>query len=218
MNYYRTKVFWDMEFTGLHQNTTLISIGLVAKVMLDIRFYAELIDYDETQVDDWIEEHVIGNLRFNDREPFIEKIKNTSFQDRNKPGQYSVEMKGTKEQVAEELEKWFYALMNTTEDDIDSPLIEMWSDCLAYDWMLFNQLWGHAFNIPKIIYYIPFDICTLFNTCGIDPDISREEYADVTEIEFKHNAEFDAEIIKRCHNKLMVESYKDCRTGTQVKY
>ena len=40
--------------------------------------------------------------------------------------------------------------------------VEIWSDCLSYDWVLFNQIWGHAnFNIPKAIYYIPltFALC-----------------------------------------------------------
>jgi uncharacterized protein YprB with RNaseH-like and TPR domain len=35
-----TKLFLDTEFTGLHQNTTLISIGLIADT--GDTFYAEL--------------------------------------------------------------------------------------------------------------------------------------------------------------------------------
>ena len=30
--------------------------------------------------------------------------------------------------------------------------VEIWSDCLAYDWVLFNQIFGHAFNIPNNVY------------------------------------------------------------------
>jgi hypothetical protein len=55
-----TKVFFDTEFTGLHQGTTLISIGLVAET--GETFYAELSDYDQTQVDDWLRENVISKL------------------------------------------------------------------------------------------------------------------------------------------------------------
>lgn len=56
------KVFFDTEFTGLHKDTTLISIGAISE---DGRtFYAELNDYDESQVDDWIRENVINNLQF----------------------------------------------------------------------------------------------------------------------------------------------------------
>ena len=35
-----TKIFFDTEFTGLHQKTTLISIGLIAET--GETFYAEL--------------------------------------------------------------------------------------------------------------------------------------------------------------------------------
>jgi hypothetical protein len=81
----------------------------------------------------------------------------------------------------------------------------MWSDCLAYDWVLFNEMWGHAFDVPKLIYYIPFDICTLFKIKGIDPDISREEFAENKpdgKLQ-KHNSLWDAMIIKMCYEKLM---------------
>lgn len=54
------KIFFDTEFTGLHQNTTLISIGLVSDE--GERFYAELTDYDETQCDDWITKNVLDHL------------------------------------------------------------------------------------------------------------------------------------------------------------
>lgn len=79
--------------------------------------------------------------------------------------------------------------------------VEMWSDCLAYDWVLFCQLWGGAFGVPKKIYYIPFDICTVMKIKGVDPDINREEYAKMTGV--KHNALHDARVIKKCYEKLM---------------
>ena len=81
--------------------------------------------------------------------------------------------------------------------------VEIWSDCLAYDWVLFNNLFGHAFNIPENVYYIPFDLCTLFKTKGIDPDINREEFAGMTEGAEKHNALWDAKVIKACVEKLL---------------
>ena len=44
------KIFLDTEFTGLHQYTSLLSIGLVDE---DGRhFYAEISDYDFTQMDE----------------------------------------------------------------------------------------------------------------------------------------------------------------------
>lgn len=174
------KVFFDTEFTGLHKNTTLISIGCVAE---DGRaFYAELTDYDKSQVDDWIQENVIDNLLFNDPDWQFGSIN---------LGLEELHFKGSKKQVAEILQMW----LNRIEK------VEMWSDCLSYDWVLFNDLFGHAFNIPENVHYIPFDICTLFKVKGIDPDINREEFAGIEGK--KHNALHDARVIKACYDKLM---------------
>ena len=62
------------------------------------------------------------------------------------------------------------------------------------------------FNIPKNVYYMPFDICTLFNVVGYYPDISREKYIGSTsEIHQKHNALYDAQVIKKCYYSLVKE-------------
>lgn len=183
-----TKVFFDTEFTGLHQNTTLISIGLISDC--GKTFYAELTDYDQSQVDDWIRENVISKLKYNGMFQILEGTKE------------NVSYKSTTENVKEKLTDW----LNQFEK------VEIWSDCLSYDWVLFNQIFGHAFNIPKNVYFIPFDICTLFKLKGIDPDISREKFGCgglYTEMP-KHNALWDAEVIKMCYEKLM----KDENTNT----
>ena len=209
------KVFFDTEFTGLHQNTTLISIGLVSE---DGRtFYAEFNDYDETQVDDWLRDNVITKLRFS--EPPEGEMEHWSW------SKQSVEMRGDSKTIARYLEDWFQELLsgpvswvdyNGNEPErIEEPSIELWSDCLSYDFVLFNQLWGHAFNIPKCVYYIPFDICTMFKTQGIDPDINREQFANNIDLENdeveKHNALWDAKVIKQCYINLVNDPYVEIR-------
>jgi len=176
------RIFFDTEFTGLHKDTTLISIGCIVED--EKTFYAECLDYDKTQIDDWLQENIINNLKFNNVE--IQKETLGSF-----------EMCGNVSNIAEELKKWLAKYSNC----------EMWSDCLAYDWVLFNHLYGHAFDIPKNVYYIPFDICTLFKVKNIDPDINREEFVKELILNKdniqKHNALWDAEVIKMCYEKLM---------------
>ena len=54
------KVFFDTEFTGLHKDTTLISIGMVDENGRSL--YIEFNDYDKSQVDDWIRKNVIAHL------------------------------------------------------------------------------------------------------------------------------------------------------------
>ena len=193
----KTKVFFDTEFTGLHQNTTLISIGLISDC--GKTFYAELTDYDETQINDWLKENVINNLILSDLEHGL----------LGKCNLHKVEFKGSKIFLRELLKSWFAQFKQ----------VEIWSDCLSYDWVLFNQIFGHAFNIPKNVYYIPFDICTLFQVKGIDPDISREKFCTDSFSENgeplffddignmiknqKHNALWDAKIIQECFNRLV---------------
>jgi len=173
------KIFFDTEFTGLHQNTSLISIGLVAES--GEIFYAELTDYDTAQVDDWVRDNVINNLWISESD-----LEN----------QDEVHVKGDLALVRSELEKWL--------SQFDQ--VEFWSDCLSYDWVLFCQIFGHAFKIPKNVYYIPFDICTLFKAKGIDPDVQREKFAFgeylIEMKDQKHNALWDAKVIKACYEKL----------------
>ncbi len=190
-----TNVFFDTEFTGLHKNTTLISIGFIADS--GETFYAELTDYDPTQVDKWIEENVINKLIMKSSKEIDKHSKN-----------YSIQLKCNQIELRTELEKWFSQFYKC----------EMWSDCLSYDWILFNQIFGHAFNIPKNIYYIPFDICTLFKERGIDPDINREEFSCSNE-KLKHNSLWDARVIKKCYEKLKnLEMKENIKPLTLVKY
>lgn len=171
------KVFFDLEFTGLHQKTTLISIGCVSEDGQE--FYLELTDYDASQLDDWLRTNVIAHL-WHETKPIPIQPDNRWYVKSNRAG------------VADELRWWL--------SQWDS--VEMWSDCLAYDWVLFCELFGGAFGIPKNVYYIPFDLATLLKLKGIDPDIGREEYAGVTD-GIKHNALWDALVIKACYEKAM---------------
>ena len=178
-----TKVFLDTEFTGLHQQTTLVSIGMVSEC--GKTFYAEFNNYDLNQIDQWLQENVIDNLTLNGYD--IDKDYH--------PYSDSVEYFGSTEEIEGAIGHWLHQF----------DKVEIWSDCLAYDWVLFNQIWGHAFKIPDHVYYIPFDICTVMKIKGVDPDISRESYADMDgDVDgAKHNALWDAQVIRKCYEKLM---------------
>lgn len=156
------RIFFDTEFTGLHQNTTLISIGIVDEDGRE--FYAEMTDYDKEQLDPWISENVIANLT------------------------------GANQVTTPELK------MQLTEWLSTYDTVEVWSDCLAYDWVLFDAIFGGAFNKPQNVYYIPFDLCTLMKLKDIDPDVNREEFAAMSGS--KHNSLHDAKVIKACYEKL----------------
>jgi len=175
------KIFFDMEFTGLHQKTTPISIGCISED--NKTFYGEFNDYDKKQINSWLQKNVMRNLMFDE-----------SFQYRHING--CGEVKNNLLHVKANLGMW---LQSFGED------IEMWSDCLAYDWVLFCELFGGAFKIPSCVYYIPFDICTLFKMEGVDPDTNREKYANMTDGGPKHNALWDAKVIKGCYDTLTAD-------------
>ena len=166
------KIFFDCEFTGLYQKTTLISIGLIAENRSAL--YIELNDYDRNQLDDWLRTNVISNL--------------------GKPDiacQYESDI--CRGEGTEILHKWL--------SQFDS--VEMWSDCLSYDWVLFCELFGGGPEcLPRNVYYIPFDICTLFKIKDIDPDIQREAFVGMN-LDRKHNALHDALVIAACYQKVM---------------
>ena len=194
----RTKLFIDLEFTGLHQATTPISLGIISEC--GKTFYAEFTDYDRSQLNDWLEENIIPNTWVAVHEPITsmgEVVGDSRWAD--------VHVFGSSDYIKPFLEKWLSQFEK----------IVIWSDCLAYDWVLFNQIWGHAFSIPENIYYIAMDICTVFEMNNIDPDISREEYCEIenfteekTKVLYndfksvKHNALWDAFIIRECYKKV----------------
>jgi hypothetical protein len=145
-------------------------------------FYGEFVDYDVKQVDGWLRDNVFESLTI----PYGETY-------RWKCG--DIWISGERWKVRDAFEEWLG----------DRDPIEVWADCPAYDWMLFCQLWGGALEIPRRFYYIPFDLATLFWARGFDPDISREEFSGVNGQ--RHNALFDAMMVKKCWDKLQKEGH-----------
>jgi len=172
-------VFFDMEFTGLIKAASPLSIGLISED--GKTFYAEYQIEKSAVLSDWITENVIPNLRFRDVWSSVPTIDFDHY-----------DMKGDVSQIRARLLEWL--------GQFDKVI--MWGDCLAYDWVLFCDLWIGAMHIPDNIYYIPFDLSTLFYVKGIDPDINREDYLGMDH-GAKHNALYDAKIIRKCYQKLL---------------
>lgn len=174
------RIFFDSEFTQLRQDSTLISIGLVADNGKE--FYAELNDFNPILVNAWIYDNVIEKLKFRDKDELFTKLGSVTF------------MKGNTRQVREELQAWLQQF----------DRVELWSDVHHYDVvLLFNLLGTTAFDIPQNIYYIPFDIASVFKAYGLDPDIEREAFIDKPIEGEKHNSLYDSKVIQACYDKLM---------------
>lgn len=104
----------------------------------------------------------------------------------------------TKEQLKAALTEWF--------DQFDK--IEAWADVNQYDWVMFCDIFGSAFEIPGHIYYIPFDLVGLFREKGIDTDINREEFSGIKKDAEKHNALWDAKVCRACYRKAIISKPK----------
>lgn len=181
-------VYMDLEFTGLRQDTTIISIGLTEEFH-GRTFYAEFTDYDRNQVDNWIQQNVIENCRWlppgENMRPFI----------------YTNGMKteccGPTSFVAAHLREWITSL--------GGP-IHMVSDVCHYDMVLFCSLFGGAMNLPGMIapvcYDINQDIARCYNVSGTEAfDMNREQILGLSS-ESKHNSLHDAIVIKNIYEKL----------------
>lgn len=209
----KLSVFYDAEFTGLHQNTTPISIGIVTEKCC--YFYAEFTDYDKSQVTDWIQDNVITRLMFNDKpDNYIDT--RIFYNNGLRTDDYNIRIKGDKELIKNELLKW---LANISHNDSDKE-IQFFTDCYAYDWVILNDLIGKngsALEIPSYINYIPIDLSTALFFKWIDPDISREEFIGQNAIDnillhdpfskrntddIKHNCLWDAFVCREAFYKI----------------
>lgn len=186
-----TKFFFDTEFTGLHKNTTLISIGMISEDG-KTTFYAELTDYSKEQINPWLQENVIDNLNFKDKEPGI-RIEPFLF------GAKSMECKGTKKQVREWIRGWL---------DQFSGNKEFVSDVCHYDMVLLVDLLSDtALDLPDNIGAACHDInqdIASFEKVDTSKafDMSREDLLSVLGSPIKgakHNALYDAKVIRAIH-------------------
>ena len=179
------KIFFDTEFTGLHKNTTLISIGLVTEN--GKTFYAEFTDYDESQCDDWIKENVISHLSNKGARGFVA----TSCIDG-----INTRVIGNKSYVQDQLKVWFSRFNNEK--------IELVSDVCHYDMVLFIDIFGSAWDIPNNInpacHDINQDIARYYEIDEVEAfDYSREQILENCDYHIegdKHNALYDAKVIK----------------------
>ena len=182
------KIFFDTEFTGLHKNTTLISIGLVDEN--DRTFYAEFTDYDKSQCDNWIKEHVIDNLMSNHFDIKGEPNTTSIFGDKTL-------LKGNKQYIKNQLIEWLSEYDN----------VELVSDVCHYDMVLFIDLFGTAFDLPKHVnpacHDINQDIARYYEISEKEAfDFSREEILQNNAIVidgYKHNSLYDVKVIKNIY-------------------
>lgn len=183
------KLFFDMEFTGLRQNTTPISLGIVSED--GKKFYAEFTDYDESQCNDWIKENVIKNLKLAGMGVGV------SDTDENPPLRIVM---GDKRYIRQEANEWLRQFNK----------IQFVSDVCHYDFVLLIDLLtngGTALDLPEnisaVCHDLNMDIARHFHVSDREAfDMSREQIMndlcgpeDIVAGD-KHNSLYDAEVIR----------------------
>lgn len=195
------ELFFDMEFTGLRQNTTPISIGIVSED--GKKFYAEFTDYDESQCNDWIKENVIKklkaeNIKFDSSHTLCDE---SSFGNRRWL-KYNDSMEVAYGEI-------FYII----------PFLQIWlkqfdtiqfvSDVCHYDFVLLIDLLtngGTALDLPEnisaVCHDLNMDIARHYHVSDREAfDMSREQIVhdlcgeDGVVFGDKHNSLYDAEVI-----------------------
>lgn len=175
-----TLVFIDCEYTGEHTHPTLVSVGMVA--LSGEELYVTLSDYDESQVSDWLQENVLSRIE-----------KRLSVDGKNA----LLRVKTFLEQYSNGEPVAFVSAGKSTD------LLLVW-DLWKYDTPMEEQF-HFSKHLPKFLRHrFHMDLDTLFICAGIDPALDREKFVGRTS-DKKHNALFDAHIVRLCFLKLVCE-------------
>lgn len=187
------KIFFDTEFTGLRKDTTLISMGLVSEDGKEL--YLEFTDYDKTQCDEWVNEHVLKNTIIKGNSNIIDIVLDeTNYR------------KGTKDELRQVLVEWLQQF----------DTVELISDVCHYDMVLFIDIFGTAFDLPDNICPVCYDINT---DIAKEYDISIQEAFDKSREDIldeldrvvkgsKHNSLYDAKVIKEIYDALNCDEFQ----------
>lgn len=192
------KLFFDTEFTGLHKNTTLISLGIVAED--GRKFYAVLNDFDRTQCTQWIKENVIKGAVEDALSNPISIIDDIGVDGKYKENWF---VKGNKRFVSVYLNRWLDWIGGYNS-------IQFVSDVCHYDFVLLVDLitnGGTAFDLPGNIspacHDMNQDIARFYKVTDAEAfDMSREQIMnDLCGQDYivngnKHDAMYDAEVIR----------------------
>jgi len=205
------KLYFDFEFTGLRQDTTPISFGIVSEN--DDSFYFEFADYDRTQLTRWIRTNVLPELVFKEvmledeatamnlvegmrsEEPPINLAIETEA-----GGQVTAGGIGTIKDCGQLLCCW----LGEVVADADEACV-LYGDVPSYDAVLFDRL-RPVLEEHSVLDYIVRDLATALELADYDPDLERVVFVGYEGRGTRHNALEDARVIKACCERLAAEA------------
>ena len=173
----RKFAFIDAEFTGEHQRTTLVSLAVVGSDKQQI--YLTFDGYNCEQVTPWLQENV---LRYIDPKSCVSYLEGYR-----------------------QLSAWF-------ENYAQGAMVSLVSVGKTLDLILLFELWHQKYPERKYfhnLYCLPdylnhsahFDLPTIFWLAGLSPDLDREELVAGAISGQRHNALYDALVVRECFNR-----------------
>lgn len=176
-------IYFDTEFNGLYKDTDLISIGLVSEDGKE--FYGEIADNKLNWTDDWIAENVLANTIYYGGKEVYSIVDEENY------------YVGSKDEIQGALQHWL--------SQFDS--VQLVSDVCHYDMVLFIDLFGTAFDLPKNVnascHDINQDIADYYYITERQAfELGREDILNDNDIYIdgeKHNALYDAKVIKEIY-------------------
>ena len=199
------KIFFDTEFTGLHKNTSLISIGCVSEY--GETFYADISDFPRRGLSNWIKENVIANTILLSKSP--SQYLNFVMENMDEDHKYIM---GSLKKVKEYFVKWIDEIRRRHHKHDKILFI---SDVSHYDMVLLVDLitcGGEALDLPKYITPVVYDInqlifekenkkdssFTMYNAFDLNREsLLSEDFDPGLSFDLKkHNSLWDALVIK----------------------
>ena len=155
-------------------------------------FYAEFTDYDQSQIDQWLQENVVDRFIL------------TGMSDRTyKTTEKTNFFKGNVDWVlshSQGLKNWFCSF---------EEQIVLAGAGTGYDWVLLRSIMKIKYmeDIPSYLDNWPIDVISISRWEGYDPqeEYFKENFIGSTDRSNKHNALEDAQIIREVYLKLKAD-------------
>jgi hypothetical protein len=171
-------LFLDAEFTGEHQKTTLVSIGLVG--MNEESLLVSFDDYDRDQVTPWLEENVLS---------LIDASKSVSSAEGFRRIAEFIESYAGGEQVS---------LVSAGKLTDIILLFELWLHAHPT-----RKYFHSLYCLPDCLNHAShYDLNTVLHLAGADAGCDRAAFAGVTFAGARHDALYDARVVRACFLKV----------------
>ncbi len=180
-------IFYDFECTRLHKNTTPMSLGMVSYDG-NHEFYAEFTDYDQNQIDEWLQKNVLDKFILNSMSNRNYKISGNSYF-----------FKGEQDWIVNHQ----YGLINWLKS-FNTKITPASIGC-GFDFVLLWSVLNFKIieDIPDYFDIFGIDILSIFRWEGNIPQglNFKEEFLNIDTIR-KHNALHDSRIARDIYLEL----------------